>query len=113
LNGALGGQSKNGKVYGGVTNVNGRMTVLPSWLSTDQAGAALSALGQRWQSGGGPAWSDGSPMPAKDIGRMQMVMLPDGRYGLVNPKTNGTVRDRNGGIFAFDLDAARGLMGER
>ena len=113
LNGALGGQSKNGKVYGGVTSVNGRMTVIPSWLSTDQAGAALGALGQRWQSGGGPAWSDGSPMPAKDISRMQMVMLPDGRYGLVNPKTNGTVRDRNGGVFAFDLDAARGLMGAR
>lgn len=112
VQGALGATQRNGVLYGGLADVNGRRTVLPVWLRNDGAGAALKALGGQWQgSGAGPVWSDGSAMPAKDVAKMQMVMLQDGRYGLINPKTNAVVRDKSGGVFAFDLDQARALVG--
>jgi hypothetical protein len=108
LNGALGAQSRAGRVFGGVGTVNGRATALPSWLDRTQGGAALQALGTRWQGyTNGPVWDSGHPMKPHEVAKLQMVMTADGRYGLVNPRTNAVVRDRKGAPVVFDMDAVR------
>ena len=117
LNGAVGAVSGNGRVRGGVAVVNGRQTVLPSWLDHEGGGDALKALAKVWTTpmpktpAAGPVWSDGTPLKAQDIAKLQMVLLPDGRYGLVHPKTNQVARNRKGEPFTFDIDAARGQLG--
>jgi hypothetical protein len=108
LNGALGAQSSNGRVYGGVGTVNGRATAMPSWLDRTQGEAALKALGERWQKfNNGPAFTDGTPMKPHEVAKLQLVMTKTGRYGLVNPKTGNAVFNKAGTPVVFDMDAVR------
>lgn len=105
---AAGGHSRDGVLYGGVAKVNGRMTVIPSWLRADRAEDALGVLSKHWaEAGTGPVWSNGQPMKAHDIARLQPVMRADGKYLLVNARSGAPARVRDGRVLTVDFDQAR------
>jgi soluble lytic murein transglycosylase-like protein len=111
---ALGARSVNGVRYGGTATVNGRATVLPYWLKSDQAGDAVHAILSSLDANGRhPSWSNGQPMHADDAARMQLIANPDGTYGLVNPKTNGLVRDAYGRPYKIGLESNRAWLAQR
>lgn len=111
LSSAIGATTRNGKLFGGVESVNGSPTVLPSWLANGSGSDAMRALGDSWAAGHvGPVWSNGQPVDGRSISRMQMILGPDGRYGLLDPKTGAPARRANGSVFTFDMDKARPFL---
>ncbi|ODT88105.1 glycosyl hydrolase 108 family protein [Phenylobacterium sp. SCN 70-31] len=111
--GALGASTRNGRVYGGVSRLNGQPVLIPSWLAADQADDALDVLAARWTAGrGGPVHGDGTPVSAAEIGRARLEQLPDGRYRLLDRQ--GRVMAAPGGrAFTFDWDDARDDLANR
>ncbi|WP_332772932.1 glycosyl hydrolase 108 family protein [Phenylobacterium sp.] len=106
VNSALGGSVRAGRLYGGVGEVNGAEVILPGWLAQDHADDVLEFLAEGW--GGkaqGPVWADGREIPAATIARMQMRLMPNGKYRLLD-RRGAAMLAAGGGAFEFDLDAA-------
>lgn len=111
---AIGAAVRDGRLYGGVAKVNGAPTITPRWLAQDRAEDALEVLGRHWaDTGQGPVYSNGQPMSGRDIGRLQLVMRPNGAYWLRNPKTGAFVRGPDGKPFEHDFDQSKRLLAER
>lgn len=105
---ALGAHQQGDTVFGGVAPIAGAPTVLPSWLAQDKAPQALASLGSLWvQRGNGPKYSNGAPVGTADLGGMQWVMAPSGRYRLLSPQTKSFAGDGHGHVFEVDLDKAK------
>lgn len=114
VRGALGGNSLNGRLYGGPTAVNGKTTVAPWWLQADRADEALEALGTAWAaSGRGPTWSNGQALSAHEVAGLQLQLTGNGRYHLVNRKTGNPVMGPGGRAFEVDLDDWKGELARR
>lgn len=116
VNSALGATNRNGVRYGGVTRVNGTATVAPTWLRADALDEALEIAAEGWVSADrGPVYSNGEAIPARELARYRLRALPNGRYGLVHPRTGAAVAARNGSTFEFDAerDAFRDLLSRR
>lgn len=102
---ALGRNPYNGKFYGGVAEVNGEQTLLPSWVRQDAMDEVLgwvarSAVAGNW----GPVFDNGQAIPAAGLVRMRPQAQPDGQYRLINPRTGRYVPARDGRPFEFDID---------
>ncbi|PZQ57976.1 MAG: hypothetical protein DI570_18920 [Phenylobacterium zucineum] len=107
VRGALGASARQGKLFGGVRELNGRPTLLPTWLASERADDALETMAHDWAATGrGPVYRDGSPVDAGRLRKSRLQLLPNGRYLLLNEK--GVAYQAKGGApFAFDWDDAR------
>lgn len=110
---AMGRTQFQGRNYGGVTRVNGSTVLLPRWLATEQADDALRVMAANWaERGRGPVYSNGQPMPAREISRMTMVVMQNGLYSLVDGRGR-VAYARNGQPFQVNLDAGRDFIRAR
>lgn len=114
LNSALGGSQRDGRTFGGLAVVNGRATVLPRWLAADAADDALSELAESWgRTDRGPVYSNGDPVNRRDLRRARLVLLENGHYGLVNPRTDAVMLGRTGRPYELDFEANRDFLARR
>lgn len=102
---ALGRNPWNNKFYGGVAEVNGRQTLLPTWVRQDAGEEVLdwvarSAVAGNW----GPVYQNGQPIGLNALRRMHLQVQPNGQYRLINPQTGRAVPNRQGRPFEFDID---------
>ena len=103
---ALGASRRNGVVYGGVTEVNGAAVILPPWLARDRAEDVMDYLAEGFEAGGkGPVYRNGEPIPARELEKMRLRLMPNGNYRLVD-RQGAALLGRGGGAFEMDLDAA-------
>lgn len=110
---ALGRTTWGRNRYGGAAEVNGRAVVLPRWLNGEYFDDALEALGGAWnQHGNGPVYSNGDPIPARAIARLRPVLMPNGRYQLIDQRGNHAMSAR-GVPFEADLDRGRDWLRRR
>lgn len=109
---ALGGGQQNGRWYGGVTTVNGQKALVPSWLAQDSVPDALRALGGSWAQhpGMGPAYANGQPMNANDVGKLVPMVNPAGTYWLANPQTGRRAMNARGVPIEVDFDQNRAFL---
>lgn len=108
---ALGGVSAGGRTFGGPVRINGGQTIAPNWLAADRMDDALEAMAKSWSDlGRGPAYANGQPIEPRIVARLHPVLLPDGRYRLVNPNTGKAVTTRDGRPFDVDFDAGRAFL---
>lgn len=105
VNAALGRTSQNGRVFGGVEEVNRRPTILPTWLRAD-AGDELLRYATRSvvMAGTGPVYDNGQPIMRDVLDRAQLVRDAEGYYRLINPSTGRPYMARGGGYFRLDLE---------
>ncbi|MHB8284809.1 MAG: transglycosylase SLT domain-containing protein [Caulobacteraceae bacterium] len=105
---AMGGvrNTRTNQTFGGVAPVNGRPTILPPWMLSTAMPTALRVVGDSLGSSG-PVYSNGQPMQGRDLARLQPIAIPNGRYILVDPRTNGLARLSNGNPYELDFDAAK------
>lgn len=105
VNSALGATSNAGRTFGGVSRMNGAVTVAPSWLEADALDDAVSWAAQRWVADGyGPVFANGQPIPATRLRQMQLRATPTGSYQLWNQDAQALVPGRNGRPFEFTLE---------
>lgn len=110
---AMGRTSWQGRAYGGGVAVNGANVVVPRWLNPEYFDDALEALAESWEPQGiGPVYSNGDPMPARRVSRLNPVLMPDGRYRLVDDRGNVALA-RDGGPYDVNLDAGRDFVRRR
>jgi hypothetical protein len=116
LQSALGATTRNGARYGGLSNVNGGVTLAPSWLRADALDEALELAARGWAANEqGPVYANGQPIPPMMVARFRLRAMPNGNYRLVNPNTGADVPARSGAAFEFDIesDRFRDLIGRR
>lgn len=102
---ALGRNPYNGKFYGGVAEVNGEQTLLPSWVRQDAMDEVLGWVARAAVAGNwGPVFDNGQAIPAAGLVRMRPQAQPDGQYRLINPRNGRYVPGRDGRPFEFDID---------
>lgn len=106
---ALGATHQGGHRFGGLATVNRATVVAPTWLRSDAFDEALEFAAASWaQQGGGPVFDNGQPIPARVLAsHWQPQRMANGRYRLINPRTNRPIAGRNGGVFEFDLERLR------
>lgn len=105
---ALGRTRWQGRDYGGAANVNGNNIVVPRWLNPEYADDALEALAGVWtENNTGPVYGNDQPIPARDIARMRMSLMPNGRYRLVDAR-GGVAYARSGQPFEINMEGASG-----
>lgn len=105
LNTALGATYRNNATYGGLTTVNGRETVLPTWLRSDSLDDALGIAAEQWTAGNwGPVYSNGEAIPKWRLDDYQLRALPDGSYQLIDPRSGAAAARRDGGAFIFEIE---------
>lgn len=103
---ALGGSTRNGTVFGGVGVVNGAAVILPPWLARDRAEDVMDYLAEGFEAGGrGPVYRNGQPIPARELEKMRLRLMPNGNYRLID-RQGTALLGRGGGAFEMDLDAA-------
>lgn len=113
VQGAVGRTQWEGRVYGGVSEVNGRQTLLPSWLNPDYADEALEELAGLWtRENRGPVYANDAPMPANIVAGLRMQMQPNGRYRLVD-RDGRFAYHRSGTAFEMDLEPGRAFLARR
>lgn len=111
INVALGGKKgADGFWRGGLGRWNDVPMLLPDNWTQGAFDRVLSQVRFRPDSKNGPVWADGKPMSATDLRRYVPVRRADGRYEF-HDKRGGTVaRQRNGAIYALDIEAVgRGI----
>lgn len=106
VQGALGAKMRDGRVFGGMTVVNGRRTVLPPWLAQDYADDAMDRLAAGWAGKSGPRHGDGKFFTEKEARDSRLVMLANGNYALQDSKGKSAL-GATGKRFELDLDASR------
>ena len=105
---AAGGTQQGGRWFGGVAPVNGAQTVLPAWVPQDSATTVLKAAGSHLvATGQGPVASNGAPVSANEMARMQMLRGPDGTYLVRAPGSSAILNGRDGKPFILNLEQAR------
>lgn len=110
VNSALGATNSGNARYGGLSNVNGAVTVAPSWLRHDMMDEALEEAGKLWeQHGSGPLYSNGQRIPARALSRYRMRLAPSGNYRLVTPEGQELAAP-SGRAFEFNIDAIKDRM---
>ena len=110
---SMGRTQSNGQTYGGVTAVNGRQTLLPTWLNPDFADDALEELAALWvRQETGPVYANDTPMPANVVAGLRMEMQPNGRYRLVD-REGRFAYSRRGHAFELDLEGGREWLSGR
>ncbi|HWW12374.1 MAG TPA: hypothetical protein VN018_07645, partial [Brevundimonas sp.] len=108
LQAAMGRTRWQGRDYGGTADVNGNTVVVPRWLNPAYADDALEALAGIWvENGTGPVYSNDQPIPARDVARMRMSLMPNGRYRLVNER-GAVAYSRSGQPFEVNMEGASG-----
>lgn len=108
LQSALGATTRNGSRYGGLSNVNGAVTLAPSWLRADALDEALELAARGWAANEqGPVYANGQPIPPLMVSRFRLRAMPNGNYRLVNPSTGADVPARSGAAFEFDIESDR------
>ena len=111
INSALGQTHLGAKHYGGVVKLNGGAVLAPSWLEQGSLDEVLRAIGRDWEARGtGPRYANGKPMTARDVARAQLLLRPNGRYWLVDPRSNQVLRQADGAPAELDLDANRAFI---
>lgn len=105
LNSALGAVRHEGRTFGGVTTVNGRRTIAPTWLEARMLDEALEAVARNGLNPP-PVYSNGQPIPAGQIARMRMRLSPSGRYQLLDVMSGRPATRADGRVFELDLEAA-------
>lgn len=116
LQSALGATNDGqGHIFGGAAQVNGQPTVIPPWLRQDQAEDALRAVGDSWEAHGrgGPVYANGQPMRGRDVGRLRLIMRPNGNYWLADPKSGQLARFANGHPVEWNADNDRNFLAGR
>lgn len=110
---ALGRTTWQGRSYGGGAIVNGVNVIVPRWLNADYFDDALEAMATDWlRTEIGPVHSNGEAMRPRDVARLRPVLMPDGRYRLVDRHGN-VAQARGGGVYDVDLEAGRALIRTR
>lgn len=105
LNLASGALNVGGHMHGGVTELNGRQTLLPSWMRADMADEALEWASVMFTRNAiGPVYDNGSPIPANMLRRYQLRAQADGSYQLLDPRSGRPAMGRNGRAFRFDVE---------
>lgn len=113
VNSALGSVTREGRVFGGLSRVNGAQTPVPPWLARDAMPDALDEMAVWWEDTGyGPHWANGEALTASQTAAQRLVLLADGRYALVRP-TGEVLLDRNGRPFSFDMDNTRDWLSQQ
>lgn len=116
VNSALGATNRGGRRFGGVVRLNGAATVAPAWLEADRLDDALEIAARGWvEASRGPVYDNGEPLPAYVLRQYRLRAMPNGRYQLVNPRTDRPVPARSGHAFEFDIenDRFRALLARR
>jgi lysozyme family protein len=104
---AVGGTVAGGRRFGGLASLNGRATILPHWLSPDYADEALEVMADSWQARGvGPVYTNGQPVPARELRRSSLQLTPSGNYVIIGPR-GAALTTKAGKPFAFDWDTIR------
>lgn len=107
---AMGRTNLNGRLYGGVEEINGRGVLLPTWLNPGSADDAFDAMAASWvRNGNGPVYSSGQPMPARAVSALRLQVQPNGRYRLLDRDGRVAVHG-NGSPFEVDFEAARPFL---
>lgn len=110
---ALGRTTWGRNRYGGAAEVNGRAVVVPRWMNPEYFDEALETMGANWnERGRGPVYSNGEPIPARVIGGLRPVLMPNGRYQLID-RRGGRALARSGSPFEVDMDAGRPFIRQR
>lgn len=110
---AMGRTSWQGRAYGGGAPVNGANVVVPRWLNPEYFDDALEALAEGWEPQGiGPVYANGQPIPARRVARLNPVLMPDGRYRLVDDRGNVALA-RDGSPYDVNLEAGRDFVRRR
>lgn len=110
---ALGRTTWGRNRYGGAAEVNGRAVVVPRWLNSEYFDDALQSMGEFWNHhSAGPVYSNGDPIPARTIARLRPVLMPSGRYQLIDQRGNHAMSVR-GVPFEADLDRGRDWLRQR
>ena len=110
---ALGRSEWQGRAYGGGAVVNGVNVVLPRWLNPEYADDALEAFAANWaERDRGPVYLNGDPMPARAVARLRPVLMPNGRYRLVDQRGQVAMA-RSGSAFEVDMEGGRAFLRER
>lgn len=110
---AMGRTSWQGRTYGGGAAINGANVVVPRWLNPEYFDDALEALAEGWAPQGiGPVYANGQPIPARRVARLNPVLMPDGRYRLVDDRGNVALA-RDGSAYDVNLDAGRDFVRRR
>lgn len=111
--GAVGRVRSQGRYYGGVADVNGRATLLPSWLNPDRAEDALERLAESWvRQDLGPVYANDTPMPVRVVASLRMQMQPNGRYRLVD-REGRFAYTRRGNPFEVNMEEQRAFLSGR
>ena len=102
---ALGRNPYNNKFYGGVAEVNGEPTLLPSWVRQDAMDDVLGWVARAAVAGNwGPVFDNGQPIPVSGLVRMKPQVQENGQYRLIHERTGRYVIGRDGHPFEFDID---------
>lgn len=111
INIALGGKKgADGFWRGGLGHHNDVPMLLPDGWTQGAFDRVLSQVRFKPDSKTGPVWSDGKPMSAVDLRRYVPVRRADGRYEFHDAKGGTVARQRNGAIYALDIEAVgRGI----
>lgn len=110
---AMGRSTWQGRAYGGSTDVNGATVLLPRWLNPERSEDALEALADNWAANNqGPVYPNDQPIPARDVARMRLVLMPNGRYSLVD-RDGRAAYSRTGSPFQLDIEAGRDFLRRR
>lgn len=104
VNSALGATNSGGHRYGGVTRVNGSVTLAPVWLRNDYLEDALEIAAGLWETAGnGPVYSNGRPIPARVLKNYGLKATREGTYRLVNT-AGEEIPARSGHPFEFNIE---------
>lgn len=110
---ALGRSTWQGRSYGGAADVNGATTILPRWLNPERSEDALEALTENWAANDqGPVYANDQPIPARDVARMRLVLMPNGNYRLVD-RNERVAYNRRGSPFEVNMEAGRDFLNRR
>lgn len=108
LDEVLGASTRDGIKYGGLTDVNGALTVAPPDIAADQLGDMVSSISADdliFQGAIGTA--NGVPIRAEQLRTARLVMTQQGRYRLALGDVAGGdpryVPDGEGGYFELDI----------
>lgn len=110
---ALGRTTYQGREYGGSAPVNGANVVVPRWLNPDYFDDALEAMAQDWtRTRIAPVYANGETMPAREVGRLRPVLMPNGNYRLVDGRGR-VAYGPNRRVFEVDMEAGREFIARR
>lgn len=105
VNSALGATNQGGRRFGGVTRLNGALTIAPTWLEAERLDEALEVVTRAVVNAGrGPLYANGEPIPAARLAGYQLRAMPNGRYRLIDRMSGQPIAGRGGNAFELDME---------